>query len=291
MRNKLVSFCLLAWILTLLPLTAAAQEFNSDRKGSISVTLVSSNEAQPMAGAELSVYCVATANIDAEGNFYYVAVDAFAKGGISLEDPALVSKLDAFVTEHSVPAQKIVTDSQGNARCGNLSMGLYFVKQTGAVEGFAPCTPFLVTLPMKTDSGFQYDVDASPKTDVERLVSITIKKIWNADKSTATPGSVTVQLLRGGDVVETATLNKQNNWQITYTNLPESDGYSIKEVNVPKGFTATYTQKGNEFTVTNTSSLPQTGQQIWPVPVLATAGLVFLLLGFVILRKSERNDG
>ena len=90
--------------------------------------------------------------------------------------------------------------------------------------------------------------------------------------------------------METATLNKQNGWQITYPNLPESDAYSVKEVNVPKGYTATYAQKGYVFTVTNTPSLAQTGQLIWPIPVLAAAGLFFLLMGFAFLRKPEKND-
>ena len=65
---------------------------------------------------------------------------------------------------------------------------------------------------------------------------------------------MTVQLLRGGKVVQTAVLNESNNWQITYTNMPESDAYSIKEVNIPKGFTATYKQEDYIFTVTNTST-------------------------------------
>ncbi len=102
--------------------------------------------------------------------------------------------------------------------------------------------------------------------------------------------SVTVQLLRGKEVVKTATLNKQNNWQITFDGLLESDSYSVKEVNVPQGFTATYRQKGNVFTVTNTPSLAQTGQMIWPIPVFALAGIVFLMVGFVILRKPGKQD-
>jgi hypothetical protein len=120
-------------------------------------------------------------------------------------------------------------------------------------------------------------------------VDITVKKVWNTDKTAAVPGSVTVQLLRHGEVVETATLNEANNWQITYSDLPESDGYSVKEINVPKGYTPTYAQKGHEFTVTNTASLAQTGQLIWPIPVLAAAGIFFLLMGFALLCKPEKN--
>ena len=135
-----------------------------------------------------------------------------------------------------------------------------------------------------------YDVNTSPKTDVARLTAITIKKVWNTDASTKAADSVTVQLLRDGVVVETATLSDQNNWQVTYTDMPESDAYSIVEVNVPKGFTATYSQSGYVFTVTNTASLAQTGQMIWPIPVLAMAGLCLITVGTIVLRKTRNKN-
>ena len=91
-------------------------------------------------------------------------------------------------------------------------------------------------------------------------------------------------------MVETATLSAQNKWQVTYSDMPESDAYSIVEVNVPKGFTATYSKSGYVFTVTNTASLAQTGQLIWPIPVLALAGMFLLLMGFAILRKTGKRD-
>ena len=290
MKNKLISFFLFAWILAALPLTAEAQQVDHNRKGSISVTLVSQDGSEALEGAELSVFYVATVTSDENGTLRYTYTDAFAGCGVALDDPELVSVLESYVSEHNIASDKMVTDSQGKATCEDLPLGLYFVKQTGAVKGFAPCRPFLVTVPLQTDGGLRYDVDASPKTDVERLVSITVQKVWNTDKSTATPNSVTVQLLRNGEVVETAVLNQQNNWQVTYTDMPESDGYVVKEVNIPKGFTATYSRKGYAFTVTNTASLAQTGQLVWPIPVLAVAGMFFLLVGFVCLRKSEGND-
>ena len=290
MKNKLLSFCLAAWLLAALPLTVMAQQLDYSQKGSISVTLESKNPAQPMAGAELSVYYVATVGVNTGGKLNYNYTNAFAQCGFPLDDPALTEKLDAYVSEHSVSCQKITTDAQGKAQCKSLSLGLYFIKQTGAAEGFAPCAPFLVTVPMETDSGYQYHVDASPKTDVIRVTDITIKKVWNTGSTSKIPSSVTVQLLRGSEVVETATLNKQNNWQITYQDLPESDAYSIKEVEVPKGFTATYSKKGYVFTVTNTPALAQTGQTVWPIPVFALAGIFFLMVGFVILRKPGKQD-
>lgn len=290
MRNKLITFCLIVWILTTFPLTAMAQQLDHSQKGSISVTLVSQNVEQPMVGAELSVYYVATASINSEGNLNYIYNEIFAESGISLDDPELISKLDAFVEESNVPSQKIVTDDRGKAICSELPLGLYFIRQTGEAEGFASCSPFLVTVPMVTENGYQYDVDASPKTDVVRYIDLTIRKVWNTDKSTQVPNSVTIQLLRGDMVVDTITLNEENNWQVTYTELPESDAYSIKEVNVPKGFTATYDRKGFEFTVINTTSLAQTGQLIWPIPVFALIGIALMMIGLVILRKLGKQN-
>lgn len=290
MIRKFLSVCLLACILATLPLTAMAQQLEPDRMGSISVALVSQDGTKLMEGAELSVFYVATVEADGNGTLRYSYTDAFDDCGVELDDPELAKILESFVSGKNIPTQKIVTDAHGKAICKDLPLGLYFVKQTGTVEGFAPCASFLVTLPMKTDSGLKYDVDASPKTDVERLVSITVRKVWNTDISTQIPDSVTIRLLRHGEVVQTAILSEENDWKITYSNLPESDGYSVKEVDIPRGFTATYTQKGDTFTVTNTASLAQTGQLIWPIPVLTVAGLFFLLAGLAILRKSGKND-
>ena len=289
MKIKWISFCLVVLLLVCLPLTAAAQEWDPGQHGSLSVSLVSKSTGTPMAGAELSVFQVATVGYDAGGSLFYSYTTPFAGCGISLTDPELTGKLDTFVETHNITCHKIVTDSQGTAACLDLPLGLYFVKQTNQVEGFAPCTPFLVSIPGQTEDGLQYDVDASPKTEAARLINITVQKVWNADKSTEVPDSVTVQLLRGEKILCTDVLSAQNNWQVVYTNMPESDAYYIREVDVPKGFTATYSQAGYTFTVTNTSSLVQTGQLVWPIPLLAAAGLFLLLVGFALLRKTGKR--
>ena len=184
-----------------------------------------------------------------------------------------------------------VTDAQGKAEFRNLPLGLYFVMQSNEVAGYAPCKSFLVSVPFDTGDGYTYAVDASPKTEVEKLADITIKKHWNTDKTVKLPAYITVQLLRDGAVVGTATLNEKNQWQTVFYDMPESDGYSVLEVDVPKGFTATYTEKGYVFTVINTPHLIQTGQLVWPIPVLALVGLVLIGIGAVVLRKSRNGNG
>lgn len=289
MKNKLICFCLALLLLAAIPVTAAAQEFDPYQRGSISVTLVAKDNEASMEGAELSVFYVASVNYGSDGVLRYEYTEEFASCGTPLDDPDLAVKLEAYVRENSIDCRKIVTDEKGYAICQDLPLGLYFVKQTGRVEGFAPCTSFLVTIPMTGENGYEYQVDASPKTDVARLTAVTIKKVWNTGTTVGLPASVTVQLLQGEEVLDTAILNKQNNWQTVYEDMPVSDAYSIKELEVPKGYTATYSQKGYVFTVTNTPSLIQTGQMVWPIPVFALAGLVLLLVGFVILKKPEKN--
>ena len=287
MMRKILSLCLAVLLLVACVITASAEEFNPERTGSISVTLTEQNEKTPIVGAELSVYYIASVSVNANGKLSYVYTDSFAGAGFDLNDPEFVSKMDAYLSD-KVPAIKMRTDANGAACCADLPLGLYFVRQTNAVEGFAPCTPFPVTVPMENGEGYVYAVNASPKTEVAKLTSITIRKVWNIGASTKKADSVAVQLLRNGKVIESAILSEKNNWQVTYEGMPESDGYSIREVNVPAGFTATYKRNGYVFTVTNTSTLAQTGQLIWPIPVLALVGVLLIAVGSALLQK-KRN--
>lgn len=290
MFRKFITLCVTVVLVFACSLTVSAQDFDLQKTGSVSVTLVEKNKKEPIVGAELSVYYVATVRMNENGKLSYVYTDSFENSGIDIDDPSLATKLDAFVSAHNVASVRIITDENGTATCNDLALGLYFIKQTSVVEGYAPCTPFVVTVPVKNADGFEYDVNASPKTEVAQLTSVTIKKVWNTDASSEASDYVTVQLLKNGNVIKTANLNAQNNWQVTYTGMPESDDYSIKEVNIPKGFTATYSQKGYVFTVTNTSTLIQTGQLIWPIPVLAVGGMLLIAAGISLLQKKREAN-
>lgn len=267
-----------------------AEEFNQNDTGSISVTLVEQKQNKPLVGAELNVYYVATVVMDSDGDLSYNYTNEFKQIGVAIDDESLAIKLDAFVSQYNISSVKIITDNNGTAVCNDLPLGLYFVKQTLNAKDFACCTPFVVTIPNESNGEYVYDVNASPKTEVEKLTSITIKKVWNTDSSTASADSVTVQLLKNDKMVKTAILNTANNWQVTYNDIPESDAYSIKEINIPKGFTATYSKSGNVFTVTNTSTLIQTGQLMWPIPVLALCGMLLIAVGISLLYKKRKTN-
>ena len=290
MRRKIITLFMVAWILCMIPMAAFAQNFEADRKGSISITLKEQDGKTPIAGVELSLYYVASVSLNSYNNLSYRFTTEFMDCGTAIDDSALAAKLDEFVEVHASPVTKGMTDQNGKVVFSDLPLGLYFVKQLKGVTGYAPCTPFLVTVPTKNTDGFVFDVNASPKTEIEKLVSITVKKVWNTDESTRIADSVTVRLLRNGNVVKTAKLTAGNDWKVTYADMPASDSYSILEVNVPNGFTATYSQNGYVFTVTNSASLIQTGQLFWPIPVLAIVGLSLIGMGAIILRKPREND-
>ena len=289
MDRKLISFFLVALVLWVLPMTAAAQSFDADRTGSISITLMDQDKQMAISGAELSLYYVATVRLNSQNKLSYTYTGSFEHCGFDLDDPELAAKLDAYVKENPIPSMNFLTDGKGNVAFLDLPLGLYFIKQTNAAPGYAVCSPMLVTVPMAGTDGYVYDVNATPKTQVAKLTDVTIRKVWNTDASTKMADSVTVELLRGEEVVKTAVLHDGNGWKVTFTDLPESDAYSIREVNIPAGFTATYHRAGYYFTVTNTSTLAQTGQLLWPIPVLAFSGMLLLAAGFALLQK-KRDD-
>ena len=289
MRHKLMSLCLAMLLVLAMPVTAAAEEFDAEQTGSISITLLEKEEKMPITGAEFSLYQVASGQISGENEVDYTYTAEFADADAAPEE-LNAGTLDALVDQKTQPAATSVTDENGNAAFTDLSVGLYFVKQTRSGGDYAPCTPFLVEVPNKSTQGYVYNIKASPKTEVVRLADVTVKKVWNADEGAQIPESITVQLLRNQAVVETVELNAQNNWTVTFYDMPESDSYSIAEINAPEGFTVTYSQRGYEFTVTNSAiPLAQTGQLVWPIPVLAVAGLFLIGLGAVVLLKS-RDD-
>lgn len=290
MRRKMLILCVTVLLILSCSLTAFAQRFDPNKSGSVSVTLAQQQNKAPIVGAELSMYHVATVGVNSDGILSYVYTNYFKNSGISLDDPLLAARLDTFVSQNDPPSVKVTTDKNGTATYEGLELGLYFIKQTSAVQSFAPCTPFVVTVPYKNADGFVYEVNASPKTEVVKLTSVTVKKVWNVDPTAKPVDSVKVQLLQNGSVVRTATLNAKNDWQITYTDMPESDAYSIKEIDVPKGFTPTYSQKGYTFTVTNTSTLIDTGQLIWPIPVLSICGMLLIAVGVALLQRKRKTN-
>lgn len=93
-------------------------------------------------------------------------------------------------------------------------------------------------------------------TDTTRL---TVNKVWVGDTEASRPESITVALMRGDTPEgEAVTLTAENGWTYTWENLeilPEGESWSVREINVPEGYTSRVSAPANGV-VTITNTLP-----------------------------------
>ena len=208
---------------------------------------------------------------------------------------------------------------------GSLPFGAYLVVPAGRPEGYLPPNPFIVTLPIKdtVNNEWVHDVDASPKVqdDEGRYdgMYISVKKIWKTTDEI--PQSITVALLRDGVIVDTFTLNESNKWSHRWENLSGNYVWSVVETEVPSEYAVTYVTSELTVVIINThedyveepstspdqpppdqppdeppedkpseDELIDTGQLNWPVPVLATAGMLLFSVGWAMLNLGKKDE-
>ena len=84
------------------------------------------------------------------------------------------------------------------------------------------------------------------------MCSSDLLKVWE-DKGSedARPQSVTVDLLRDGEVYDSVELSAGNNWRHDWTNLSPNADWQVTERAV-EGYTASVSQSGITFVITNT---------------------------------------
>lgn len=270
-----------------------------DRETSLSVFFGKGVEGFP--GVEFRLYRIA----DVSDTARYTLTGAFEDYQVSLEGldssgwRALAETLSGYIARDGiVPDMTVTTDQAGNADFGSLETGLYLVEGESYAAGGYTYLPEsgLVSLPgldEETDK-WGYDVSAVCKYEEvqDQPVSVSRKviKIWEDGDGSARPDEISVQLLRDGVVADTVTLNKENNWQYTWTELDGTGRWQIVEYQVPEDYTVLVEQEGAAFVMTNTlqgmtpgkpdQELPQTGVLWWPVPLLAGTGLILFLTGW-----------
>lgn len=283
------------------------------QNGSISVTLLDNVNQKPISDAEFTIYRVADA-YDSGYNLAYTFTNDFVNCGISLDNlsqEGLETHLSAYADEHGFSGETSkTTDARGLATFSNLGTGLYLVRQTKTISGYYATNPFLVSVPMTINSKWVYDVDASPKAetnpDSQKTTQLTVNKVW-VNNGLAVPDAVTVALLRDGITYKTVMLNQANNWSFAWQGLDTAYTWTAAELDVSDGYTVSYSANSSIVTITNTSTveipetptpkrptstLIQTGQLNWPIPVLAGLGILLVTVGWalVLAKKKKRHD-
>lgn len=291
-RMKMFLTTILLLCLSMNVFTVHASDLDLEQKGSVTVVM-----QKPDMGGEFAIYRVAEVQKD-DADLSYKLTEQFAESRVDLtvvNNPALAGALEVFAVEEEMTPDATAVPENGKVYFGDLAHGLYLVVQTVASEGYYPANTFLVSVPVKSENGEKwiYDVDATPKTEMKpdesyKPVDVTVKKVWE-DNGKKRPSSVTAGLYEGDTLKEKVVLNSQNQWSHTWTKLDGNKQWKVKEINVPKGYVVSYQKSGMTFTMKNTSSLIQTGQWNWPVPVLAFTGLVLILVGFVLLHSKRKT--
>lgn len=260
-------------------------DFN--KLGTISVTLKESKEDKPIKDANITIYKIATVT-EKDNNLFYQYQDKITNCQANINNllnKELSKYLNKCIENLELSSITKTTNKDGFVKFDNLQLGLYLVKQTNKVEGYSNIDPFLVAIPKEENNIWIYDIKATPKTDIIRLMDVIVEKKWDIINSSTRPNEVTIELLKDKEVIDTIILNDENNWTYTWYQIEESDSYSVKEKNVPDGYTDTYRQVGNKFIVTNTKTLVQTGQNVLIIELLAISGLIFVITGFIINKR------
>lgn len=113
--------------------------------------------------------------------------------------------------------------------------------------------------------GADSKIPANKTADVKFVNSkpgedISVNKVWDDDNSKDRPESVTVQLFHEGEPYgEAVVLSEKNGWAYTWHDLLYSDGWTVKETDIPDGYTAKVTNDGNAWVITNTKDNEHSG--------------------------------
>lgn len=255
-----------------------------NKKGSISITLKGET---PVIGAEIEIIKIGKVSI-VDSNLLFEYVDELKDCNYKLSDEN-IKNIELCIQNKNLKSEVKQTNDKGEAIFNNLDLGVYYIRQTNKVKNFAQINPILIMIPKEINSSFEYNIDASPKIEIVDLTDITIKKVWNTDKKNKILDHVTIELYKNKEKIKTIILNEENNWEVTIEDMPKSDSYTVKEINLPKGYTVSYSSNEYTFTVTNTPSLVDTGQMTYLYKISAYIGLVLIIIG-IIFKKRETNE-
>ncbi len=267
------------------------QTVDFSKKGSITITLTEKTENEAIKDAEITIYKVASAG-EENHNLKFTYTEEFNTCQAplnNLESPELsreITKCAQNITSDLV----LKTNEKGIVKFNNLDLGLYLVTQSNNVEGYSTIDSYLVMLPQVENNKWIYNIKTEPKTDIYKTIKLQVIKVWNIqNKDTKLPDSVTIELYKDEELIDTIKLNQENNWTHSWEELEKSDSYKVVEIDISDKYTVTYSQEGYVFTVTNTDKIPKTGQIFLPIIILSSLGTILILIG-MFESKREKHE-
>lgn len=255
-------------------------------------------------------------------SFKYKAEDMFDKDKIANIAKELVDK---FSEKFEILTK--TTGEDGTCKFNELERGIYLVWESAkddTAENYSYSVPFLVEVPNRDASPFDFDVHVYPKGSklVVKMITVTGTKSWKGndivgkkdnstdkdDKTTKNedevyrPDSITLRLYADGKEVAKTTTNAEKEWTFSFNkvNALNEEGeevtFTIKEDEV-KGYTFTQSDpKIGENTIviniTNTVGEPaaKTGDESNMMLWIAIIGGCILLVIIILMIPSKKKE-
>lgn len=138
------------------------------RKGSVTLTMHCGNTVVP--GGTMTLYRVGKVS-EQDGKYSFTPVDAFADCNANFSDVQssdLAETLQGYAGKREITGITKNIGSDGTVIFADLELGLYLLVQHDAAEGYNKAAPFLIGVPNIEDGVYVYDVNASPKVELEK---------------------------------------------------------------------------------------------------------------------------
>lgn len=262
-----------------------------------SLTLQYKHGGEVFSGLEIQSYRIAEASADGTyslcGAFENYPVDIYGVES-QAEWQNIASTLAVYaVADRITPDCTAVTDDTGTVSFEKILPGMYLTlsvrsESEGEVTVFET---FLTAVPHPDGDRYNYDVTAYPKcssyTPAPVDIQYKVVKQWKEGvRNDARPASVTVDILRDGEVFYTEILSAENDWSYSWSAPDDGAIWQTVEREVPKDYTVTVIRDGDTFIITNiygygTDKAPQTGKitVMWPYALaMALSGGAFIIL-------------
>lgn len=184
MVKRILSLILAVALLGVLALPAAA--LDTTRLGSISIEMKYDGNAVP--GGELTIYRVAEIS-----GMHYRYLSDYESCQVPPDDVTsaqLPTALAALVKTKELKGTAKTISALGKIKFSELETGLYLVIQSKAASGYNAVNPFMVTVPGVVNNVYVYDVDASPKLELEKAPTETTTPPTTTTTTTTTSGSL-----------------------------------------------------------------------------------------------------
>ena len=321
--QKKIKMCFTAIIFVILSFSGIAYAESAD-----TLTVICRKEDVVLSNMNWKIYRVA----DITNGGDYRINDIFGKYNISFEKSSVSSLQEAAakyetytILDNLKPLDQGATDSNGQVVFSGLEVGLYLlIGDPVRVNELAYVPmPSLIDLSDSDGEGtsWTYDLTALPKLKVLPANDLikskyNVVKKWVNDTEGIRPEYVTAVLYRNGVEFDSAVLNDDNNWEHTWSNLPATADWSIKEKEIPFGYEVTYEESEQTVTIvndykenptdssddrndkssgssgegqSNAEKLPQTGLLLWPVLALAVAGIILFTAGYIVYKRGKNE--